>query len=206
MIKAILFDFDGVIRQWDESDLWTFESDANVERGTVFEVAFSKELHQPLTRGELKWDEWRKQTEQRLVATHGNLIRPIVKRFFEFEGRIDDDMVTLIEQLPSELLLGILTNNHDKFEDYLARVGLEKHFDKVVNTHRVGVAKPDPESYLTALNYLGVQPSECLFIDDVLTNVEGAESIGLKSHLFENQTGLISCLKKFDIKLISDRK
>ena len=104
------------------------------------------------------------------------------------------------------MLLGILTNNHDKFEDYLARVGLEKHFDKVVNTHRVGVAKPDPESYLTALNYLGVQPSECLFIDDVLTNVEGAESIGLKSHLFENQTGLISFLKKFDIKLISDRK
>ena len=56
MIKAILFDFDGVIRQWDESDLWTFESDANVERGTVFEVAFSKEHHKHLTRGELKSD------------------------------------------------------------------------------------------------------------------------------------------------------
>ena len=64
MIEAILFDFDGVIRQWDESDLWTFETEANIERGTVFAVAFSKELHAPLTRGELTWAQWKDETER----------------------------------------------------------------------------------------------------------------------------------------------
>ena len=124
MIEAILFDFDGVIRQWDESDLWTFETEANIERGTVFAVAFSKELHAPLTRGELTWAQWKDETERILVESHGAFIRPIVKRFFAFEGRIDLEMVKLIKQLPKNLRLGILTNNHDRFEEYLQRVGV----------------------------------------------------------------------------------
>ena len=46
MIEAILFDFDGVIRHWDESDLGTFEAEANVETGTVFATAIGKEHHE----------------------------------------------------------------------------------------------------------------------------------------------------------------
>ena len=206
MIEAILFDFDGVIRQWDESDLWTFETEANIERGTVFAVAFSKELHVPLTRGELTWAQWKDETERILVESHGAFIRPIVKRFFAFEGRIDLDMVKLIKQLPKNLRLGILTNNHDRFEEYLQRVGVAELFDAVINTHRIGVAKPEKLAYQKAVSHLSVEPQNCLFIDDVEGNVDGGEAAGLKCHHFQNQTGLVEFLKKFDIQLISDSK
>tara|TARA_X000000368_G_scaffold239235_1_gene188869 strand:- start:2504 stop:3124 length:621 start_codon:yes stop_codon:yes gene_type:complete len=206
MIEAILFDFDGVIRQWDESDLWTFETEANIERGTVFAVAFSKELHAPLTRGELTWAQWKDETERILVESHGAFIRPIVKRFFAFEGRIDLDMVKLIKQLPKNLRLGILTNNHDRFEEYLQRVGVAELFDAVINTHRIGVAKPEKLAYQKAVSHLSVEPENCLFIDDVEGNVDGGEAAGLKCHHFQNQTGLVEFLKKFDIQLISDSK
>ena len=206
MIEAILFDFDGVIRQWDESDLWTFETEANIERGTVFAVAFSKELHVPLTRGELTWAQWKDETERILVESHGAFIRPIVRRFFAFEGRIDLDMVKLIKQLPKNLRLGILTNNHDRFEEYLQRVGVAELFDAVINTHRIGVAKPEKLAYQKAVSHLSVEPQNCLFIDDVEGNVDGGEAAGLKCHHFQNQTGLVEFLKKFDIQLISDSK
>ena len=206
MIEAILFDFDGVIRQWDESDLWTFETEANIERGTVFAVAFSKELHAPLTRGELTWAQWKDETERILVESHGAFIRPIVKRFFAFEGRIDLNMVKLIKQLPKNLRLGILTNNHDRFEEYLQRVGVAELFDAVINTHRIGVAKPEKLAYQKAVSHLSVEPQNCLFIDDVEGNVDGGEAAGLKCHHFQNQTGLVEFLKKFDIQLISDSK
>ena len=206
MIEAILFDFDGVIRQWDESDLWTFETEANIERGTVFAVAFSKELHAPLTRGEFTWAQWKDETERILVESHGAFIRPIVKRFFAFEGRIDLEMVKLIKQLPKNLRLGILTNNHDRFEEYLQRVGVAELFDAVINTHRIGVAKPEKLAYQKAVSRLSVEPENCLFVDDVEGNVDGGEAAGLKCHHFQNQTGLVEFLKKFDIQLISDRK
>ena len=206
MIEAILFDFDGVIRQWDESDLWTFETEANIERGTVFAVAFSKELHAPLTRGELTWAQWKDETERILVESHGPFIRPIVKRLFAFEGRIDLDMVKLIKQLPKNLRLGILTNIHDRFEEYLQRVGVAELFDAVINTHRIGVAKPEKLAYQKAVSRLSVEPENCLFVDDVEGNVDGGEAAGLKCHHFQNQTGLVEFLKKFDIQLISDSK
>ena len=206
MIEAVLFDFDGVIRQWDESDLGTFEAEANIEKGTIFATAFSKELHEPLTRGELTWLQWRDETEHRLVKTHGTFIRPIVKRFFEFEGRVDLEMVELVKQLPDRLRLGILTNNHDRFEDYLQRVGLEQLFDVVVNTHRIGVAKPEPLAYRNAISRLGVEPARCLFVDDLETNVRGGAAAGLQCHHFQNQTGLVAFLKEFDIELISHQK
>ena len=190
MIEAILFDFDGVIRQWDESDLWTFETEANIERGTVFAVAFSKELHAPLPRGELTWAQWKDETERILVESHGAFIRPIVKRFFAFEGRIDLEMVKLIKQLPKNLRLGILTNNHDRFEEYLQRVGVAELFDAVINTHRIGVAKPEKVAYQKAVSRLSVEPENCLFVDDVEGNVDGGEAAGLKCHHFQNQTGL----------------
>ena len=78
MIEAILFDFDGVIRQWDESDLGTFEAEADIETGTVFATAFSKELHEPLIRGEINWDQWRNETENRLVHSHGEFILSLI--------------------------------------------------------------------------------------------------------------------------------
>jgi len=206
MIEAILFDFDGVIRQWDESDLWTFEVEANIERGTIFAVAFSKELHEPLTRGELTWIEWKNKTEDILVESHGSFIRPLVNRFFAFEGRIDLEMVNLLQQLRKQVRLGILTNNHDRFEDYLQRVGLTGLFDVVINTHRIGVAKPEKLAYESAVSRLSVKPENCLFVDDVETNVQGGEAAGLKCHHFQTQTGLVECLKEFDIEIISRKK
>ena len=203
MIEAILFDFDGVIRQWDESDLGTFEAEANIETGTVFATAFSKELHEPLIRGEINWDQWRNETENRLVHSHGEFIRPIVKRFFEFEGRVDADMIDLITRLPNNLRIGILTNNHDRFEDYLRRVGINEMFDAVINTHRIGVAKPDRGAYMHALDVLKVEANSCLFIDDLARNVEGAEAVGLPAHQFHNQAGLLDFLNKFSIEPIS---
>ena len=44
VLDAVLFDFDGVIRQWDEPELWTFEADAGFEIGTVHAVAFDHDV------------------------------------------------------------------------------------------------------------------------------------------------------------------
>jgi HAD superfamily hydrolase (TIGR01509 family) len=42
-----------------------------------------------------------------------------------------------------------------------------------------GVRKPAPEAYLQAANTLGVEPRECLFIDDRRVNVDAARAVGM---------------------------
>jgi len=44
--------------------------------------------------------------------------------------------------------------------------------------------KPDPAIYYRALDRFRLRPAEALFIDDRAINVEGAEAVGMKAHLF----------------------
>ncbi len=55
-------------------------------------------------------------------------------------------------------------------------------FDELVDVATIGVRKPAPEPYLAAARALGVEPAECLFIDDMVVNCEGAEAVGMGSH------------------------
>ena len=199
MVEAILFDFDGVIRQWDEPALWNYEETAGYPPGTVFAVAFDPEVNGPAITGKWTWQKWKDETRRRLTEIHGRSIWPIVDQFFAFEGRIDPAMRDLLGKLQNEVKLGLLTNNHDDFERYLSEQGLESYFDFVGNTCRLKVAKPDPAAYLLALEALKVQPAACLFVDDLERNVQGALAVGMRAFHFTNKKELLTELNSLKI-------
>ncbi len=52
-------------------------------------------------------------------------------------------------------------------------------FDVVIDSSRVGLRKPDAAIYQLTCERLGVQPEECLFIDDLECNVDAARALGM---------------------------
>jgi putative hydrolase of the HAD superfamily len=56
---------------------------------------------------------------------------------------------------------------------------VDELFDVVVDSSKVGMRKPDPEIYRLTCTRLGVAAERCLFIDDLLCNVEAAEALGM---------------------------
>jgi putative hydrolase of the HAD superfamily len=52
-------------------------------------------------------------------------------------------------------------------------------FDGVVISGDVGMHKPQPEIFLLGAERAGVAPSECVFVDDLRENCEGAEAVGM---------------------------
>ena len=54
----------------------------------------------------------------------------------------------------------------------------------------VKLLKPDPAIYFLALDRFRLRPDEALFVDDRAINVEGAEAVGMKGHLFTTAKGL----------------
>ena len=52
-------------------------------------------------------------------------------------------------------------------------------FDAVVESSKVGVRKPEPRFYEIACELLGVQPSECVFLDDLGINLKPAAAMGM---------------------------
>ncbi len=62
---------------------------------------------------------------------------------------------------------------------------LEELFDEVVISGQVGKRKPDADVFHLAAQGLGVDPRDCVFVDDVRTNIEAAEAVGMRGVLHE---------------------
>jgi putative hydrolase of the HAD superfamily len=59
------------------------------------------------------------------------------------------------------------------------RAQLAKLFDGVVISGEVGIRKPAPEIYTLGVERIGLQPEQCVFVDDLAFNLAPAEELGL---------------------------
>ncbi len=81
------------------------------------------------------------------------------------------------------LLLSNTTELHSRwfrrqFEEFLA------HFHGLVLSHEIGARKPERRVYEHCVALTGCTASECLFVDDIAANVEGARSCGLQGLVY----------------------
>lgn len=70
------------------------------------------------------------------------------------------------------------------------------HFEKTFSSHEMKTRKPEHESYQIVLNYLQVQASEIIFLDDNPANTKAAEANGIKSILVRSSSQMTDELKK----------
>jgi putative hydrolase of the HAD superfamily len=90
------------------------------------------------------------------------------------------EVCALVPLLKPRYRLVLLSNTNDlhyrqfrgQFADVLA------HFDGLVLSHEAGVRKPRPEIYQACLRVAGRPAGECIFVDDLPSNVEAARACG----------------------------
>ena len=82
--------------------------------------------------------------------------------------------------------LAIVSNAEGQVEADAKRFGLAQYFDVIIDSHIVGVAKPDPRIFRIALERLGVGPDEARFAGDIYSiDVEGARAAGIEARLVD---------------------
>lgn len=89
----------------------------------------------------------------------------------------------IVDAKQAGIPVGILTNDLTAFHDqqWLDRMTILREFDFMVDGRTDGVMKPDPQAYLLMAERMGVQPEECVFIDDQPGNLVGAEGVGMRT-------------------------
>jgi putative hydrolase of the HAD superfamily len=75
-------------------------------------------------------------------------------------------------------------------EHFRDELGLTDRFDHYTFSYELRAAKPEAAIYRHALDGLGVEAGEALFLDDRLENVEGARAIGMRAIHFETPAKL----------------
>jgi alpha,alpha-trehalose phosphorylase len=63
----------------------------------------------------------------------------------------------------------------------LERLGIADLFDYVVDANHISRAKPDPEIFLAAARGLGLEPSECIGVEDAAAGIASIHAAGMKA-------------------------
>jgi putative hydrolase of the HAD superfamily len=88
------------------------------------------------------------------------------------------EAITRIRELGYRV--GVVSNADGRVAALLEGLGLAQLVEFVIDSHVVGVAKPDPRIFRMGAERLGVTPEECLYVGDLYSvDVMGARAAGL---------------------------
>ncbi|MBB3662982.1 putative hydrolase of the HAD superfamily [Prauserella sediminis] len=100
-------------------------------------------------------------------------------------SQLDPDAERLVEALAeSGRRLAVLSNAPASFARHAEQQPWTRHFEQLIFSGDVGMAKPDAEIYRLLVQRLGCAPGDCLFFDDRRRNVDAARMAGLRAEVW----------------------
>ena len=193
MIKAIVFDYYGVIIE-----------DSVVSKWVIKNFSDSEPRIKGLLEGSVKWDLGKLGYSDfnNIVSQHTGIPANQVWHTFFENIKIYQDTIELIQSLKKNYKIILMTNSQkENSRQMLKQQNIENLFDEIVISAEHGLAKPDPKFYELMLSIGQLDASQALFIDDRQKNVDAAANLGIKSFLFTDAPTLKNDLISAGIKL-----
>ena len=191
MIKTIFFDIGGVLIDIHPERTYQYLSDsADVEVSMVKE-SFPWDAHDQYERGIMNNEDW-------FITYKESLPQPCCLKRSDFWNAWklllgeEKNTVNILEALNKQYSIWLLSNTNPKhIQDEIEKRYL---FPSLVNgavySFDVGVRKPEKEIYEIAMQRANANPQECLFIDDLLENIQAAKQIGIEGIHFRSSEQL----------------
>lgn len=207
MIKAIIFDLGGVLIDLDlERCKKAFVEDVGYRKiDELLDAWHQKGFYSDLEEGKLSEDEFRRKIiEGSASAGHpapcvesvpstgsapgsGPAVSPddVDHAMWSLLTGIDSYKIDFLRELSGKYDLYLLSNNNgismvrcrQIFEE--AGLPMEKVFRKQYLSYEMKMLKPSPQIYRAVIEDIGLSPDEMLFIDDSVSNVAAAASLGI---------------------------
>jgi len=198
-ITAILWDIGGVInRTEDLKPRDELASELGVSREYLNHLFFSSSEGTKAQLGQLSIPGLMLHIRRELKLEKDQY-PDLIERFFGGDF-IDEELVDYVRQLQSDYKTGVISNAWSQLDDLLTSWGIKDAFDVVIGSGDVGIMKPEPEIYQLALQRLGVQPQEAVFIDDFIENINGAQALGIHTIHFRSKDQAVEKLKRILVK------
>lgn len=108
-------------------------------------------------------------------------------------------LIADLKQRGYPLVLGSNTNDLHAAQFRHQFAATLAHFDRLVLSHEIGHLKPSPEFYQACVIAAGAVPGDCVFIDDLPENVEGARAAGLSCLCYRTVPALVADLEALGV-------
>ena len=184
MIKAVIFDLDGVIVSTDDCHYEAWKKMAD-EEGIYFDktinnrlrgVSRMESLEIVLERAEKEYSEEEKlQLAERKNGYYKEFITKLTPSDI-LPGAMD----TLNELKANGIKVAIGSSSKNT-PVILKQIGLDGFFDAVSDGNNIKNSKPDPEVFFKAADMLGVPYGECIIVEDADAGIEAGKRAGMKT-------------------------
>lgn len=186
-IKAVVFDFDGVIMETEpyhiEAFRKVFRKDFGVSLSYNDVLAYAGLTHSEKIRRlckekdiPIKHDP--EEVREKILRMVFDSIEKDIKNNFI---KIPHGLLNLLESLKGKYKIGMATMNKRKYSlEMLRLLDIEKYFDAIITFEDVEKIKPHPEVYIKIAKMLGENPENCIAIEDSVYGIQSAKAAGMK--------------------------
>ncbi|WP_321800764.1 HAD family phosphatase [Caballeronia sp. J97] len=182
-IKAVVFDFGGVLIDWNREYLYKHLIPDETERRWFLDNVCKMDWVVQQDGGQTI-----EEGTAELIAVypeHETLIRAFYARWPEMVSGVLEAGVALVDRLEAAgvPLFGLTNWSAETFPYAWERFGVLRKFREIVVSGRVGLVKPDPQIFGLMRAEIerhlpGIRPNELVFIDDNLNNAQAATALG----------------------------
>jgi len=186
MIKAILFDFDGVLTTDATGSLSICNYICNktgLDR-VIFEKAYYK-YNDDLLYGKINHEDiWEKLCKELNFKIDVNILHESF-----INTPIDLKMISFIDELKQQnYKIGMVTDNKkDRIDDIVKYYDWNKIFDSITVSAEIGSGKDYNEIFVRTIECLNVNADECVFIDNQKKNLIIPKSMGMNIIYFDHE-------------------
>jgi putative hydrolase of the HAD superfamily len=130
---------------------------------------------------DVDWDWWLERYFTLLDLADPHLAGERMQQGFALWNHPIDGVADAIRLLANEgIRVAVVSNSDGSVRDSLGRARLLDLFEFVIDSHEVGVSKPDPGIFVAALERMRLHPEDAWYIgDSVFHDVNGARAAGL---------------------------
>lgn len=181
MVKAVIFDMDGVIFDSERATLYCWQEIAkrhgleNLEENYYKCIGVTREVTERITKDaygeDFPYDAFAKEASILYHERYGGGRMPLKEGVREILSYLSE------RKLP----VAIASSTRElRVREHLRDAGLLSYFSVIVGGERVGRSKPAPDIFLLAAEELGADPSGCLVIEDSFNGIRAAHAAGMQ--------------------------
>lgn len=184
MIKAILFDFDGVltIDKTGSTSITNYISQKCNLPLEIIKTSYYKHNEALLNGDIVHKDIW--ETFCKDVGV--DIPYQFLTDSF-YETKLDDKMINYVKKLKENYFIGLITDNKfDRIDTIMKSNNLIAYFDCVAISASLHMNKKSRYIFEYVINDLNILANECVFIDNTEENLVIASELGMKTILFDD--------------------